>query len=95
MYEANDLPPLLPAVVSAKLRGKPVVYRAHELWSEQTPNMRFAAFWRFMDRFLVPRCDYVVTPEENRSRICELGARRPPTLPFGTARRTFPITSSR
>jgi glycosyltransferase involved in cell wall biosynthesis len=80
VYEANDLPPLLPAVLSAKLRGKPVVYRAHELWSEQTPNLRFAAFWRFMERRLVPKCDYVVTPEENRSRIyeVELGARRPP-----------------
>jgi len=80
VYEANDLPPLLPAVVAAKLRGKPVVYRTHELWSEASPNVRFAGFWRFMERRLVPRCDYVVTPEENRSRIyeVELGARRPP-----------------
>jgi glycosyltransferase involved in cell wall biosynthesis len=97
VYEANDLPPLLPAVVSAKLRGKPVVYRAHELWSEQTPNMRFAAFWRFMDRFLVPRCDYVVTPEENRSRIyeVELGARRPPITVRNCPSYVPPITSSR
>ncbi len=51
VYEANDLPPLLAAVVAAKLRGKPVVYRAHELWSEATPNVRFAAFWRFMERY--------------------------------------------
>jgi glycosyltransferase involved in cell wall biosynthesis len=80
MYEANDLPPLLAAVVSARLRGKPVVFRAHELWSEATPNVRFAAFWRFMERCLVPRCDYVVTPDDNRSRIyeLELKTRRPP-----------------
>ena len=79
-YEANDLPPLLAALIAAKLRGKPVVYRAHELWSEASPHVRFAAFWRFMERALVPRADYVVTPEENRSRIyeVELGARRPP-----------------
>jgi glycosyltransferase involved in cell wall biosynthesis len=80
MYEANDLPPLLPAVLAAKLRGKPVVYRAHELWSEASATVRFAAFWRFMERVLVPRCDHVVTPEENRSRIyaAEFGARQPP-----------------
>ena len=56
------------------------MYRAHELWSEANPNVPFAAFWRLMERTLVPRCDYVVTPEENRSRIyqVELGARRPP-----------------
>ena len=80
VYEANDLPPLLPAVIAAKLRGKPVVYRAHELWSEATPNVPFAGFWRLMERLLVPRCDHVVTPEDNRSRIYldELGARRQP-----------------
>lgn len=80
VYEANDLPPLLPALIAGRLRRKPVVYRAHELWSEATAEVRFAAFWRFMERVLVPRCDYVVTPEENRSRIyeIELGARRPP-----------------
>jgi glycosyltransferase involved in cell wall biosynthesis len=97
VYEANDLPPLLPAVLSAKLRGKPVVYRAHELWAEQTPNMPFAGFWRFMDRFLVPRCDYVVTPDENRSRIyeVELGARRPAITIRNCPKYIPPITSSR
>jgi glycosyltransferase involved in cell wall biosynthesis len=80
VYEANDLPPLLPAIVAARLRRKPVVYRAHELWSEATPNVRFAGFWRLMERSLVPKCDYVITPEEHRSRIYhdELRARRPP-----------------
>jgi len=80
VYEANDLPPLLPAIVAARLRGKPVVYRAHELWSEATPSVRFAGFWRLMERILVPKCDHVITPEENRSRIYhdELRARRQP-----------------
>ena len=97
VYEANDLPPLLPAVVAAKLRGKPVVYRAHELWSEATPNVRFAPFWRFMERSLVPRCDYVVTPDENRSRIyeVELGARRPPITVRNSPPYRPPIASSR
>jgi glycosyltransferase involved in cell wall biosynthesis len=97
VYEANDLPPLLPAVVAAKLRGKPVVYRAHELWSEASPNVRFAGFWRFMERSLVPRCDYVVTPEENRSRIYEVefGARRPPITVRNCPPYRPPIASSR
>jgi glycosyltransferase involved in cell wall biosynthesis len=97
VYEANDLPPLLPAVVTATLRGKPVVYRAHELWSEATPDVRFAAFWRFMERSLVPRCDYVVTPEENRSRIyqVELGARRPPVTVRNCPPYRPPVESTR
>jgi len=80
VYEANDLPPLLPAVLAAKTRGKPVVYRAHELWPEARARVPFAWFWRLMERWLVARCDEVVTPEENRSLIYEreLGARRPP-----------------
>lgn len=80
VYEAHDLPPLLPAVLAAKLRRKPVVYRAHELWSEIHARVPFAWMWRWLDRLLVPRCDEVVTPEENRSRIylVEMGAKRPP-----------------
>jgi glycosyltransferase involved in cell wall biosynthesis len=79
-YEAHDLPPLLPAVLAAKLRRKPVVYRAHELWPETHARVRLAWFWRLLDRVLVPRCDEVVTPDEGRSTIylAELGARRPP-----------------
>lgn len=80
VYEANDLPPLLPAVAAATLRGKPVVYRAHEMWAEANAAVRFAWFWLLLERWLVPKCDAVVTPEENRSRIYveEFGARRPP-----------------
>jgi glycosyltransferase involved in cell wall biosynthesis len=97
VYEANDLPPLLPAVVAAKLRGKPVVYRAHELWSEAAPRVRFARFWRLMERSLVPRCDYVITPEEHRSRIYEeeLGAKRPALTVRNCPPYRTPIESTR
>lgn len=79
-YEAHDLPPLLPAVLAAKLRRRPVVYRAHELWSETHAKVRFAGFWRLLDRALVPRCDEVVTPDERRSAIYrdEFRAQRTP-----------------
>jgi glycosyltransferase involved in cell wall biosynthesis len=80
VYEAHDLPALPAALVAAKLRGRPIVYRAHELWSEASLGVPVPWFWRWLDRVLVPRCDLVVTPEENRSRIYreEFGARREP-----------------
>lgn len=80
LYEANDLPPLLPTLIAAKLRSRPIVYRAHELWPETHAKVRFAWLWRRLDRWLVPLCDEVVTPDENRSRIYrdELGARHEP-----------------
>jgi glycosyltransferase involved in cell wall biosynthesis len=97
LYEANDLPPLLAATMAAALRRKPVVFRAHELWSESSPDVRFAAFWRWMERVLVPRADYVVTPDENRSRIYELeqGARRPPVTVRNCPPYRPPVASSR
>ncbi len=80
LYQAHDLPTLLPAVLAAKLLRKPVVYRAHELWPEAQAKVRFARFWRRLERALVPLCDEVVTPDEDRSRIysAELGAARLP-----------------
>lgn len=82
LYIAHDLPPLLPTVLAAKLRRKPVVYRAHELWSEARAHVPFTRFWRLIERTLVPLCDEVVTPDENRSRIYrdEFGARRSLTV---------------
>ena len=97
LYAAHDLPPLLPTVLAAKLRRKPVVYRAHELWSEAQAHVPFAWFWRFLDRSLVPLCDQVVTPEENRSRIYreEFGAKRPPLTVRNCPPYKSPIESTR
>ena len=97
LYAAHDLPPLLPTVLAAKLRRKPVVYRAHELWSETQAHVPFAWFWRFLDRSLVPLCDQVVTPEENRSRIYreEFGAKRPPLTVRNCPPYKGPIESTR
>lgn len=97
LYEAHDLPPLLPAVLAAKLRGRPIVYRAHELWPETHASVRFAWLWRLLDRSLVPCCDDVVTPEENRSRIYleEFGAKRMPLTVRNCPPYRPPIQSSR
>lgn len=80
VYVAHDLPALLPTVLAATLRRKPVVYRANEIFSETHAVVRFARLWRFLDRLLVPACDEVVTPDEHRSRIyrAEFGARQLP-----------------
>ena len=97
LYVAHDLPPLLPTVLAAKLRRKPVVYHAHELWSETHAFVPFARLWRLIDRALVPLCDEVVTPEENRSRIYheEFGARRPPLTVRNCPPYRAPIVSTR
>ncbi len=80
LYEAHDLPALLPTCLAARLRAKPLVYHANEIFSETHARVRFAWFWRMLDRLLVPRCDEVVTPDEHRGRIYqkEYGARHAP-----------------
>ncbi len=97
VYEAHDLPPLLPIVLAAKLRRRPAVYRAHELWSETHTHVRFGRLWRLLDRLLVPLCDQVVTPEENRSRIYheEFHAKRVPLTVRNCSPYREPIHSTR
>lgn len=97
MYEAHDLPALLPAVMAAKVRRRPILYRAHELWSETHAKVRFAPFWKLMDRSLVPLCDDVVTPDENRSRIYdqEFHAKRPPLTVRNCPPYRAPLQSNR
>lgn len=69
LYEAHDLPTLPATLVASRIRRRPILYQAHELHAETHRHVRFAAFWRFLERSLVPLVDTVLTPEENRSRI--------------------------
>ncbi len=69
LYEAHDLPAVIPGLVAARLRGKPLVYHAHELYPEMHKDLRFAGFWKLVEKLVVPFVSLVVTPEENRSRI--------------------------
>jgi glycosyltransferase involved in cell wall biosynthesis len=69
VYEAHDLPTLLPSILVAKLCHKPVVYNAHELYADMNETVRFAGFWRFLERAMVPFVKAVIVPEENRAEI--------------------------
>ncbi len=91
LYEAHDLPTLLPTYIAATICRKPVVYHSHELYAEMHEKVKFAGFWKYLDRMLVPRVALVVTPEVNRSKIMfdEYGAK---TMPI-TVRNCPPYAS--
>src|SRR5215468_4526783 len=97
VYEAHDLPALAPTLLAARLRGKPLIYRANEIFSETHARVRFGWFWRGLDRLLVPRCDQVVTPDENRSRIYrdEYGAKQEPLTVRNCPPYRPPVVSTR
>ncbi len=82
LVEAHDLPSLLCALLVAKLRHRPLVYHAHELWSEMGTHIRFKGFWRWFEKRLIGGVDLIVVPEENRARIYrdEYGARDLPLV---------------
>lgn len=69
IVEAHDLPSLFCARLLAWHKRCPVVYHAHELWSEMGPHIRFRSFWRWLEKRLIRGIDLIVTPEENRARI--------------------------
>ncbi len=88
LYVAHDLVVLPFLYVAARLRGKPIVYRAHELWPEQSNNYPRARLWSRLDRFFSRRVDLIVTPEVNRARVYleEYAAPRMPTVIFNCSR---------
>ena len=97
LYEAHDLPTLLPMALAAALRRKPLVYYAHELYPEMHKRVTFAGAWKRLERFLVPHADLVVTPEPNRSEIYarEYGARRTPLAVMNCPPYREPIVSTK
>ena len=85
---ANDLITLPFAYPAAKLRMKHLIYRAHELWSEQAPDFPRARFWRKLDLFFSRRVGLIVVPEAHRARIYqeEYGASRLPLVVYNCPR---------
>ena len=63
-YHAHDLDSLWPAVRAAQRLDRPIVYDAHEFWTEQSslvnrPLMR--SCWHLLERRLIRRIDRVIT----------------------------------
>ena len=84
LFIAHDLVTLPYLYPLARLRGKPIVYRAHEIWSEQSVSFPHAPLWHKFDRFFSQRVDLIVSPEQNRARIYQEEYKAPkfPTVVF-------------
>jgi glycosyltransferase involved in cell wall biosynthesis len=82
IVEAHDLPSLPVARLIAMTKRRPLVYHAHELWSEMGTHIRFKGFWRWLERRMIRHAALVVVPEENRARILrdEYGAKELPLV---------------
>jgi len=82
IVEAHDLPTLPVARLIAMVKRRPLVYHAHELWSEMGTHIRFKGFWRWLERRLIRRAALIVVPEPNRARIFrdEYGAKELPLV---------------
>ena len=80
---AHDMPAVLP-LLGRLLRGRtPVVFHAHELWTEAAEQLApFRPLWSMLERFAVRRANRIIVPEPNRARIVheEYGAPRPPAV---------------
>jgi glycosyltransferase involved in cell wall biosynthesis len=71
---ANDLDTLLPAFLVGKLKGIPVVYDSHELFTEAeglTGHPLKKKIWEWLESFLFPRVKYAYTVNESIASIFE------------------------
>lgn len=58
IINANDLDTILPAVMVGQLKNTPVVYDAHEYFTEQEEVVnrpRIKAVWKWVERFAIPK----------------------------------------
>jgi glycosyltransferase involved in cell wall biosynthesis len=96
LYVAHDLPALLPALRAARHRSAPVVYRAHELWTERQ-YVPGRPLWRAIEGRLARRADLVVAPTAERAAFlqerCQLPA--PPLVVMNCPPRREPKGRSR
>ncbi len=84
LFVGHDLVTLPYVYPLARIRGCRIVYRAHELWSEQSPDFPMANFWLKLDKFFSRRVDGIISPEMNRAKVYlnEYGARELPVVVF-------------
>lgn len=64
IYCAVDLDTILPNYIISKLKGKPLIYDAHEYFTE-VPELQGRAFeksiWKWIERRTLPYCDKIYT----------------------------------
>jgi glycosyltransferase involved in cell wall biosynthesis len=64
IFWANDLDTLLPNILSARFKSKPVIYDSHELYTEgpSLVNRHFKKrIWEWVERLCIPRVTAMVT----------------------------------
>jgi len=68
LYVANDLDTLLPCYLISRIRRKPLVYDAHEYFTEQygLKKRRFAyKTWKRIEAHIVPKLKYMITVSDS------------------------------
>lgn len=74
VINANDLDTILPAIIVGRLRGKKVVYDAHEYFTEQEEVVnrpRVKAVWKWIERYSVPKVDGAYTVSKGYADLFE------------------------
>jgi glycosyltransferase involved in cell wall biosynthesis len=72
IINANDLDTILPAILVAKLRGKKVVYDAHEYFSEQeevVARPRIKWIWKAIEKWSIPSVDAAYTVSDGYANL--------------------------
>lgn len=75
IYHAHNINTLLATFLAAKLRKKPLILDAHELWTEQAPETKdifhkIDRIWgRLLEKFLINRANRVITVNESIAQV--------------------------
>ncbi len=69
---AVDLDTIIPNVLIGKLKGKPIIYDAHEYFTEvpELANRNFEkSIWKWIEKLFVPQCNKMYTVGEELAKI--------------------------
>ena len=75
-YHAHDLPMVIPAYLASLFHRAPIIYDAHELYSETGQDRPFiASIWKRIDAWAVKRVQAVIAVNQSRADVMveELG----------------------
>lgn len=80
---AHDMPAVLPLLGYLTDGSVPVVFHAHELWTEAAEQLAPGrSLWHRLERYATRRAERIIVPEPNRARIFfeEYGAKQLPAI---------------